>query len=548
MLKIKERFQRLLQLAKNLFREFPATMLIVVLATLTLTIYVDTIGSEKILRVILLFLLSYFAGTFFTESFWKERKWKLASYVVTGGIALFFAVLIGDVGTNLEFWSVFYIGYIVVLMLMAIYFILKNSKLSFQEYLTRVFSNLFFLSIVYAVLAIGVTLLCMIIGELLLDGIYGDFTLRVHILLLGLYYATGCVYAVSNVKEKSINDFVKILIKYVLLPLVSIATVVIYLYILKIIINQEMPSNVIFRICAGLFVVAFPTWNMLEIATTNEGTKKISTIFSYAYLPLLLLEIYSLSVRIGTLGMTPTRYVGIVFIAFQLLALILNFFWKKEKLPKLFVCAAILVAIVTMTPLTPSKVSAMNQMSRLVKNLPEGIEFKDLSIEAKEKVRSAYRYLNYSDEEKQIPEYIVSQKDEILAYTVVTNRNGGKEYYSFYSDDTVIVTDYRTITKVEYRNPDRFSGRDLPGVISYEGESSNNFFSNHNEYYIEEDLLEEYLLSLVAKVDIEKSYYTENTDPYLNIGEGRLMYFTEIHFFYGDGSFSELEMEGYVLE
>ena len=48
----------------------------------------------------------------------------------------------------------------------------------------------------------------------------------------------------------------------------------------------------LFSICAVLFMFAFPIWNMYEVV--KENCEKISRIFTYAYIPFMILELYSL--------------------------------------------------------------------------------------------------------------------------------------------------------------------------------------------------------------------------------------------------------------
>ena len=65
------------------------------------------------------------------------------------------------------------------------------------------------------------------------------------------------------------GNFVEV-IKYVLGILVIIAFAIIYLYIAKIIILRDIPSNQIFRILATLFIIGFPIWTMSKSFENND--------------------------------------------------------------------------------------------------------------------------------------------------------------------------------------------------------------------------------------------------------------------------------------
>lgn len=545
MSKIKEMIKRITELSKDLVYKFPATIFIIAITTLFITICIDSELDNDFLQMMVLFLFSFFAGSFFIESVFKQAKTKIITFLIAGGISIFFGWYLNGFLNVPEYLELLYIGYILVLMLMAIYFLLKKSKLTFQEYLTKVFSNLFFVSIVYSILSIGVSLVCLAFVELILNGDYDDIIVRVNLLVFGFYFVIGCLYSVSHVDAREINIFIKSVVKFVLMPLVGIASAIIYLYILKIFITGEIPSNVIFRICAFLFVFAFPIWNMYEVIGVN---KKIPKIFAYAYLPFLLLEIYSLGIRIASLGLTPLRYFGIFFFILQTIALVLSCFWDKNKLPKLILCSAILVALYTMTPFTPSMISSENQLARLTKYMPDGTIYNDLNDNIKEKVASAYKYLIYDDYSEKIPEHIKNQQEDILNYTN-SNRYepySGKTYYSFSSNERINVSGYDYITKAYSK-----------GLY----DDVYNFYSDLDDYKIDKDIIDEYVRGLLNDnlisndngSDYFEDYKYSNSfiidDAYLKLDDMQV-FFTNISIYY-DSLTDEFEiwsMEAYILE
>ena len=174
-----------------------------------------------------------------------------------------------------------YFAYVSALTLISVYSILINSKLKFKEYLFNVFVNILKSSITYAILALGISLICGIFIALIFDGENYDIIVRANLLIFGIYYVPALIRALSNVNREEENSFIKGIVKYVLLPLVSIAFVVIYIYIIKIFVLRQIPSNVIFRILLSLFVFAFPVWNMAEIFEENKIVHNVSYLFCF---------------------------------------------------------------------------------------------------------------------------------------------------------------------------------------------------------------------------------------------------------------------------
>ena len=64
--------------------------------------------------------------------------------------------------------------YIVSAFFLSIYKIHKNENVKFSEYMLKLFKNLLNCSIVYGILAIGLSIIVVIFSELILDGHYGD--------------------------------------------------------------------------------------------------------------------------------------------------------------------------------------------------------------------------------------------------------------------------------------------------------------------------------------------------------------------------------------
>ena len=187
-----------------------------------------------------------------------------------------------------------------------------------------------------------------------------------------------------------------------------------------------MPSNVIFRILAGIFVVAFPVWNMAKnFRKESKFIERITHILPYLYMPFILLEVYSIYTRVAEFGITPVRYFGIMFIIMQIIVLILTVIKKGKELPQSFIYIAILTMISFILPLNYIKVSYLSQGNILKKEFPESTKFDELSKERKIKISGAYKYLKSHDADKYIPENVRKQyeleMEEVTYYEPVNN-------------------------------------------------------------------------------------------------------------------------------
>lgn len=281
----------------------------------------------------------WLAGNFLVESLWKKtaeeaqknkQKW-LIGYGVTFVIAIVFENLSeifkaqkADI-PNLIFESILYF-YIACTVLLAIYVLLRQQKLDLPHCIGRIIFALLRAVGVYLVLNIAVILILEIIDALLVDIDTFRVELNIQLLLSALAYFPTCLLAVSDTSEDN-AAFTKKFVSYVLLPCVWIAMFVIYLYVVKIFVTQEVPSNEIFGICASLFAIGMPIWMMASGFVEEKSSRyvKLISITKYIYAPFILLEIYSMSVRVKAYGLTEQRYAAWMFILLQVIYIL----WEK---------------------------------------------------------------------------------------------------------------------------------------------------------------------------------------------------------------------------
>lgn len=320
----------------------------------------------------------WLAGNFLVESLWKKtaeeaqknkQKW-LIGYGVTFVIAIVFENLSeilkaqkADI-PNLIFESILYF-YIACTVLLAIYVLLRQQKLDLPHCIGRIIFALLRAVGVYLVLNIAVILILEIIDALLVDIDTFRVELNIQLLLSALAYFPTCLLAVSDTSEDN-AAFTKKFVSYVLLPCVWIAMFVIYLYVVKIFVTQEVPSNEIFSICASLFAIGMPIWMMASgfVEEKSSRYKKLIHITKYIYAPFILLEIYSMSVRVKAYGLTEQRYAAIMFILLQIIYIL----WNRHYENLILVFVGCLLIGLLLPFGNAQYLSYQSQKSRLVKN------------------------------------------------------------------------------------------------------------------------------------------------------------------------------------
>jgi hypothetical protein len=462
----------------------------------------------------------WLAGNFLVESLWKKtaeeaqknkRKW-LIGYGVTFVIAIVFENLSeilkaqkADI-PNLIFESILYF-YIACTVLLAIYVLLRQQQLDLPHCIGRIIFALLRAVGVYLVLNIAVILILEIIDALLVDIDTFRVELNIQLMLSALAYFPTCLLAVSDTSEDN-AAFTKKFVSYVLLPCVWIAMFVIYLYVVKIFVTQEVPSNEIFGICASLFAIGMPIWMMASGFVEEKTSRyaKLISITKYIYAPFILLEIYSMSVRVKAYGLTEQRYAAIMFILLQIIYIL----WNRHYENLILVFVGCLLIGLLLPFGNASYLSYQSQKNRFVKNQTSD---KEVAAEAYDYLRgNAYgrRYIktNLTEAEQDELHNMLYDRDsedqwKSVYFNAYPIEEGGltiRGYEKIYGvdehwRDECSVQEYESKTITAGDNV--YEGVDLTSCISYYKDLED---KNENQVVDEKDKVYEIQISVTEKL------------------------------------------------
>lgn len=539
MSKIKSFFTKMATNYKSSFKKYTATNILIILMALFFVIKYNDL--PRITSEILLIATVSGVGFFTCETYLKKVWQRVISYIVCIGIAAIFES--GIIPEN----EMVCTGYVLSVFLIGLIKAIKNTEVDIGEYIIKVLKNLFNVGIIYIILNIGLTLILLIFMILILNNENNwDLMARLQIALLGFLVLPASLVAITEINN-DISKFIKTIILYIMLPLTIIATAIIYIYMAKIFIIREIPSNAIYRILAGLFTVAFPIW--VSIYTFKEQSKsieKMCKILPIAFAPFILLQIYSIYTRIAENGLTPSRYIGVVFIIFEIIAIFLSLYKERKYLIHTITTAVILIVISTILPVVNMQsASYISQSNRLKKAWKANQTFNQLSDENKNIAKSAYKYLiRENNSIKYIPSYIDDEaienynKSDNYSYTNYLHY----EYIDYpktygYSENEIIpIEEYKKIQPVRVTEADK----QLNTITNIS--LTNSVTVDLREYIskiVEEDKVSDKNVQEYIKLN-HKIKVDENTDFYitkfnLNYANPRAVYV------------SYLVIEGYIL-
>lgn len=421
-MKIKEKIYNLLNVLKKSIEKFPITIVSILVLTLIYTVCIYNKGTDwNAIGRITLCIAIFSSTTYLIETLVENKKKYFVYYILAiiwAGLLTFFAFTKNDIlGIKNELFLHFVVRviicYILSVSILSIYFNYKKSEKTFENYLTNVVVSIFKVSLIYGILAIGSAIIVAIFNYLILNGKQYSLIGRIEILLLGIYYIPTIIYTFFK-QDNEIGKFARIVIKYVLGTLVMMAFAIIYIYLLKILLLRNIPSNQIFRIISALFIIGLPIWTMCTSLDEGKTFDKINKKLPFLFIPFILLQMYSIGVRIGENGLTEARYLCIMLIIFEIIYTIIYIKNKSKTHINLLVITALII-ISTIAPFVNMfRVSAINQFSILKKYDQK----ENMSKEEKSKLSGAYFFLRSSTIGKQYLENYIMKNEPYSDYSI----------------------------------------------------------------------------------------------------------------------------------
>ncbi|MCM1399691.1 MAG: DUF4153 domain-containing protein [Clostridium sp.] len=310
-------------------------------------------AARQVVDYIFGFLMMFAVGSFFVESIFTEdgsnRKRLILHYIIFAIFSVVFDIL----GNNIDIFSeagqdMLYkvmVLYILLCVVLAFHRLIKLSGMAFEKYMVSLVVGAIKVGTVLLLLNIGFILLVTIFDILIVDVDEWQFVTYVEILLVGIVYAPYALICLTD-KTETKSRFIKGLLLWVLMPMVMAAMIIIYMYVLKILVTGYMPKNEVFGICAGLFCIGAVIWTTAyPFAANAYQDLKAGVIYrtvikyaKYIYAPFILLECWSIGIRINDYGITASRYWAVVFIILQIIYVawepiygLVRKLFKKEK-------------------------------------------------------------------------------------------------------------------------------------------------------------------------------------------------------------------------
>ena len=377
------------------FRRFPMVMLAAILGTACMMWIVEYDSSD--LNVVIRLLLTaaigvplLLAGRLMrgdgTGMMWNTRLPEIVAILILVG--LFFTFRVGEYNSlSLQSALLFALVNLSAHLLVAVGpFLNRSSDADFWEYNKTLFSNFVIGAVYSAILYAGLSIAILAVDNLFELRIDGKIYAHLFFFLAGVFNTAYFLFhfpaelRLAKDQRPEYHIALRNLVKYILIPIVTIYFVILYAYSLKILVQWELPRGWVGSLVLGFSVAGIFTWLLNYFLPESDDSALVAAYRKWFFpvlLPMTLLLFVAIGRRIGDYGVTEPRML-VATTGVWLLVMCLYFIIAKRPSIKAIPASLILFALAcAIGPLSAGKVSARSQAHRLQHELEQAGMWQD---------------------------------------------------------------------------------------------------------------------------------------------------------------------------
>ncbi len=489
-MKFKEFAKNISSGIKNSIKRFPVSIALSLCCAILL-IYISELGydanpdiRENLMKLVRIFALGIPLSLCIKLFFERLKEYKRITIFLTyiGGailLMLYYLFLLNDfkMVSMTRYFSVTLILYLTFLFIPYI-----SKKDNFELYVIKVFTSFFTTFIYSIVLYLGLCAILFTVNKLL--GINVEYQiyyytwLIVSLVFAPCFFLAGVPYKNRAFTLKDYPKLLKILILYIIIPLITIYTAILYIYFIKIIITWKWPQGLVSHLVLWYSVItAAVLFFIYPFIENNSWAKTLMKVFPKVLIPLIVMMFFSIGIRINAYGVTENRYYVVILGLWVFLIMLYFSICKKFKNIILPMSLAIIILISTFGPFSSYSISKYSQNKRftniLSKNsmISEGeiIPNSNISTEDKNQISSILSYFNNKhslSDVKYLPKnFKIQDIDSVFGFSYIENEYNSLIYYTYFNnyEDRIPleIKDYDYLIDSEILNTNNSSANEL---------------------------------------------------------------------------------------
>ncbi len=377
---------------------------------------------------------------------------KIAAYLLEAlGLVLYFFFLLKDfnmvsvtryIGLSLSLYLAFnFIPY---------YFRRNGFELYVIKLMTR-----FFTTVIYSiVLFLGIVAILFTIDKLLEirvdEKVYFDVWLGVVGIFAPSFFLAGVPLYEEQFEASTYPKLLKVLLLYIVMPIISVYTAILYIYFAKILVTLQWPIGMVAHLVLWYSVICTAIIFLISpLCDENKWTRSFIVLLPKLIIPLIIMMFVSIGIRVKAYGVTENRYFVIVLGLWALGIMIHLNFVKTRRNIILPISLALIALLSVVGPWSSYSISKFSQNQRfegilmkynMIENNSIAKSDQEVSAVDKKEISEILGYFSRFhtlNDVKYLPkEFKLSQMKEVFGFpnTEYNYENSNGEYFSYNSN------------------------------------------------------------------------------------------------------------------
>ncbi len=334
-----------------------------------------------------------------------------------------------------------------LLFLVIPYFYKRNN---FEIYVVKLFSRLSITLIYAVVLYSGLAITLFTINKLLNIPVTSELYVSTWLIVIGIFAPIFLLAGIPRQNEiidiKEYPKLFEILLLYIVMPLITVYTSILYIYFVKILITRLWPEGLVAHLVLWYASISIIVLFFISPLRKNNWVSSFILWLPRALIPLLLMMFVAIGIRINNYGVTENRYF-VVILGLWSIGIVLYYIFKRNRkniiLP---LSLAILTILSVFGPWSSYSVSIQSQNKRFEEIVRKYDIIEDntivnntekLATDDREELNAILRYsyqYHQIDDIKSLPaDFTTDDTEDYFGFTFKGNRYdfNKHQYFSY---------------------------------------------------------------------------------------------------------------------
>lgn len=381
------------------------------------------------------------------EPFLKKSTKVLAYAGIIGGLILYFFFLLKDFNmVSISRYLAFSICFYCIFAFIPYFY----RREGFELYVIKLFTS-FFITYLYSVIIyLGLSAMLFSIESLFSINISEKLYFDIMLIVAGVFAPAFFLADIPQYdKEFDVDSYpkvLKVLLLYILLPMVVAYSAILYAYFVKILVTRQWPKGIVSNLVLWYSILStLIIFFIYPLRSINKWAKTFISFFPIFIIPLLGMMFVSMVIRINAYGITENRYF-VMLVGLWVTECMIYFILVKNARNIVLPISLALISILSVSgPWSCYSISKLSQNIRFEKILEKNDMIRNGSIikpnqdlsetdkkEISEIILYFNRYHNLSDLKYLPQDFKISQMENVFGFQLYKGNRGDKKYFNHY--------------------------------------------------------------------------------------------------------------------